>query len=230
MLRIKIFEIFKIYLCLLLLIPCCSNNPEQKIYKTTTALEGLQMFTDVDSYQHDVILEIPFKSKVEIVDKKKYYIPDDQIVSSTYSKVKYKETIGYVHEDGLSEKDDIPFINDRKYNLPIDEFDYDRMSVIKALKRYMLNTNYYKDKISYYYIDNPQMFSLYGKNCDDTEIKVVAIMLNSKVDSGYSRMICFKVDNKKFAFYCDSPVEIEDKIVIEENIKDDIKNPNDCYP
>jgi hypothetical protein len=171
MLRIEII------LCLLLLVPCCSNNSGEKIYRTATAIEGLQMFSDVDSYQNEIILEIPFKSKVELVDKKKYYIPDDKIVSSEYSKVKYKEIIGYVGTDSLSERNDIPFVDDIKYDLPKDEFDYDKISAIKALKEYMLNVKYYNDKISYYYIDYPQMFSLYGTNCDNMKIKIIAIFI-----------------------------------------------------
>ena len=223
MLRIEII------LCLLLLVPCCINNSKEKMYRTTTAIEGLQMFTDVDSYQNEVILEIPFKSKVELVDEKKYYIPDDKIVSSEYSKVKYGVAIGYVVSDYLSEKNDIPFINDIKYDLPTNEFDCDKMNAIKALKKLMLNREYYKDKIFYYYIDDPQMFSLYGKDCDDIEIKIVAVMLNSKINSSYNRMICFKVKNSKFISYYDYQTEVQDKIAIEENIRD-IKDPDNCYP
>jgi hypothetical protein len=208
---------------------CCTNNSKEKIYRTTVAIGGLQMFTDVDSYQNEVILKIPFKSKVELVDNKKYYIPDDKIISSEYSKVKYGVAIGYVAADGLSEKNDIPFIDDIKYDLPADEFDYDKMSAIKAFKKFMPIDKFFKDRLSYYYIDDPQMISLYGLNCDDVEIRVIAIIVNSKVASYYSRMICFRVENNKFVFNYDLPIEVEDKIVIEENVRD-IKKPTDCYP
>ena len=166
---------------------------------------------------------------MEVIDNKKYYIPDDKIISSAYRKVKYKDTVGYVSERSLSENNDIPFIDNRKYELPEDEFDYDKMNAIKALKKLMFNRKYYKDKISYYYIDDPQMFSLYGIDCDSLKIKIIAIILNSKVVSYYSRLICFEVKNNKFIPYYDLQIEVEDKIVIEENIKYYIRNrPSDC--
>ena len=205
---------------------CCSSNSEKKIYRTTTAISGLQMFTDVDSYQNEVILKIPFKSKVELVDEKKYYIPHDKIVSSEYSKVKYGVAIGYVNSGSLSEKDDIPFIDDIKYNLPVDEFDYDKMSALKAFKKYIHSYEYYKDKNFFYHTNDPQIFSLYGKDCDDMEIQIVAIILNSKVDSGYSRMIGFKVENSKFIFYYDFTME-ESKIGIK-RILNHIRSGGEC--
>ena len=216
-------RILKIFLCLLLLVPCCKNNSDKKIYRTTTHDKlGLQMFHD-NPIKNDVdlLMHIPFKSKVEIIDNKS---------TDGYVKIKYKDIIGYVYKKYLSEKDDMPFIDDRKYDLPADEFDYDKMSAIRALKKFMLNIKYYKNEISYYYTDDPQMFSLYGKDCDNMEIKVVTIILNSKINSGYSRMICFRVANKKFVFYYDLQTEVEDKIEIEENIKYYIRYRSDCDP
>ena len=221
MLRIKII------LCVLLLATCCSNNSEKKVYRTAIHPSGLQLFTDVISYQDKIILEIPFKSKVELVDNKKYYIPDDKIVSSEYSKVNYKGTIGFVMSNGLSERDDVPFIDNIKYDLNKDEFDYDKINVAKAFKAFLLNPELYKDIIFYYYTDNFQMFSLYGKDCDGVEIKIIAIILNSKIAPYFSRMICFEVKNNKFIYYYDFPVEVEDKIEIKENTKY-IKDPTDC--
>ena len=212
----------EIILCLLLLVPCCSNNSEKKIYKTTTSLLGLQMFSD-NPIKNTVnpIMYIPFKSKVEVIDNKSI---------DEYVKIKYKDTIGYVYEGYLSEKDDIPFINDIKYNLSIHEFDYDKMSLMKTLKKFMLNDEFYKDEISYYYTDDPQIFSLYGKDCDNIDIKIVGVIINSRIDSSYSRMICFRVKNNKFIYYADLKIEVEGEIVIEETIKHFLRYPPDgCW-
>ena len=54
-------------LCLFLILFSCSQK--EKLYKTTVVPEGLQMLSTVD-WQREKILKIPYKSKVELVDKK----------------------------------------------------------------------------------------------------------------------------------------------------------------
>ena len=198
----------------------CSNNSGKKIHRTTVALTGLPMHLD-NSIENLVnpIMHIPFKSKVEIIDNKSI---------EGYVKIKYKDTVGYVHKGYLSERDDVPFIDDIKYNLPIHEFDYDKMTAIKALKQYMLTDKFYKNESFYYYTDDPQIFSLYGKDCDGVAIKVIAIIMNSKINVLYSRMICFKVKNNKFIPYSDSSVESQGKLLIESYLEYQIRNPQDC--
>lgn len=222
MLRINII------LCLLLILFSCSKNEtEVKLCKTAVDLEGLQLLMDLES--HKEISKIPFKSKVDVVDKKKYYFMNDK--SLEYSKVKYKEKIGYVRSVFLSDKDDEPFVDDVKYDLHIAEFDYDRNSAIKTFKKFMHNDGYYnfKNMISYYYIDDPQIFSLYGTDCGSREVKLIAILLNSKVASYYNHIIYFEIKNNKFVFYRNSPVRVEDKEDIEINI-DIVRNPHECSP
>ena len=235
--KVKAAEIIKIVLSLLLLITCCSkdseqkisNNSEEKIYRTAIGEPTLSMYADPENpASHTFIMNIPFKSKVEVIDNKNI---------NRRVKIKYKDTIGYVYKDCLSEKDDLPFIENVKYNLSVHEFDYDKKSVIEALKKDMLNskfgTGFYSEiysyssyKFPYYYIDNPQMFSLYGKNCDGKKIKIVAVVMNSKIITFSSRLICFIVENNELGPYADFQIEVEDEIVIERDFET-LKNP-DC--
>ena len=198
MLRISV----ALYL-LLILFGCLKKETEVKLYKTTIHPYGLQMFTDVDSYRHEVILEIPFKSKVEMVDKKKYYIPDNKIVSSEYNKVKYKETIGYVLSEYLSDRDDLPFVDNIKYNYKLNEFEYNRNSVIKAVIDCTHDSRFFqKDESQYYYIESPQIFTLYAKDCDDSKYKMIAAVLISKLTPSFNEIICFYFEgNKLYPFF-----------------------------
>ena len=202
----------EIILCLLLLVPCCSNNSEKKIYKTAIGEPTLLIYPDPKNPVYSsAIMNIPFKSKVEVIDNK---------VINRHVKIKYKDTIGYVYKEYLSEKDDIPFIDDIKYNLSIHEFDYDKKSVIKNFKNFIVNSESYKDRLFYYYTDDPQIFSLYGKNCDDMEVKIVAVIMNSKITTSKSHMICFELDaNELVSSVSFLSVEVEDKIVIKEKLE-----------
>ena len=195
---------------LLILFSCSKKEAEVKLYKTTVGLNGLQMFSHVDSYEFEIILEIPYKSKVEIVDKKKYYIPDDKIVSSEYSKVKYKETIGYVLSLYLSDRDDVPFVDDVKYDYKLNEFDYDRDIIVKTTINRM--HKYWKDEFQYYYTENPQIFTFYGKDCDNLAVKSVVVIMVSKLSPNYNRGICYNlVDDtlvsSSFDFWDYMPIE-----------------------
>jgi len=208
----------KIVLCLLLLVPCCSKD-SKKIYRTAIGLPNLEIYPDPNNPVYSsAIMDIPFKSKVEIIDNK---------VINRHVKIKYKDTIGYVSKGYLSEKDDIPFIDDIKYNLSIHEFDYDKKSVIETLKKHMLNDNIYKKRISYYYTDDPQTFSTYGYDCDAMEIKIVSVIINSKIDTSYTRMISFKIKNNKIIHYSDLSVDSEREI--KESLEY-IRYPGECHP
>jgi len=188
MLRINVI------LCLLLILCGCSKNEtEVKLYKTTVCLQGLQMFPAVDS--SDTIFEIPYKSKVEVVDKKKYYDTRDK--SRVYSKIKYKETTGYVLSSYLSDRDDVPFVDDVKYDYKLNEFDYDRDIIIKTTINKMYKSKYWKDEIQYYYTENPQIFTLYGKNCDDLEVKRVVVIMVSKLTPNYNEAISYDLEDNK---------------------------------
>jgi len=212
-----------VILCILfILFGCSKNEAEVKLYKTTVPLNGLQMFSDVDSYKFKVILKIPYKSKVELVDKKKYYIPHDIIVSEEYSKVKYKETIGYVLSTYLSDRDDVPFVDDIKYDYRLNEFDYDRDSIIKAAIDVMHKDGFFKAEIQYYYTENPQIFTLYGRDCDNSKVKIVAVIMVSKLHPNFNRAICFEIKGNKLG-----PAFGGDISTIEELIKF-VRGPDEC--
>ena len=228
MLKGKTAKIIKIVVSLLLLIPCCSKNEaETKIYRTTIGEPILSMYADPKNPTiKTFIMNIPFKSKVEVVDNKSI---------DEYIKVKYEDTVGYVYKGYLSEKDDIPFIKNVKYDLSIHEFDYDRKSVIETLKKFMLNFDFFYNgvptyyKIPYYYIDDPQMFSLYGKDSNCMEMKIVAVIMNSKIMTSNSRIICFIVENNELIFRATLPVEVENEMVVERQLLEYLKNPNCAY-
>jgi len=191
---------------LIILFGCFKKETEIKLYKTTVNPHGLQMFTDVDSYRNEVIFKIPFKSKVEMVDNKKHYIPDDKIVSWEYSKIKYEGTVGYVLSIFLSERDAIPFVDNVKYDLKINEFDYDRNTIIKTAINCMRNNKNFKTETKYYYIEDPQIFTLYGKNCDDSEAKIVAVLMISKLTPLFNRMFCFSLEDNELVPFAEFPV------------------------
>ena len=171
--------------CLLLILFGCSKSETEKLYKTTTSLLGVQMFSNTESLKE--ILKIPFKSKVEVVDKKKYYYKNDK--SSEYSKIKYKGKIGYVLSSYLSDRDDVPFVDDVKYDYKLNEFDYDRDIIIKHTIKHL--HKYWKDEIKYYYTENLQIFTFYGKDCDNLPVKRVVVIMVSKLTPNYNRGICY---------------------------------------
>ena len=76
------------------------------------------------------------------------------------------------------------------------------------------------------YTEDPQMFSLYGKNCDNMKlnIKVVAVIMNSKILTFESRIICFIVKNNEFIFCADLQLEVGDDIALERLIPGYFKN------
>ncbi|MCL2025779.1 MAG: hypothetical protein FWG92_03125, partial [Leptospirales bacterium] len=89
--KIDMIKIFRIILCLLLFVLCCSK---EKIYRTVVYFDGVK-FNGANIYPEnpfrtykrvDPIMRIPFKDKVEVINNK----------SGGYVKIKYKDTIGYV--------------------------------------------------------------------------------------------------------------------------------------
>ena len=193
-------------LCFLLILFGCSKDETRvKSYKTTVCLTGLQMYMDLELYEE--ILKIPFKSKVEVVDNKKYYFKNS---NSIHSKIKYKEKIGYVLSEYLSDRDDVPFVDDVKYDYKLNEFDYDRDIIVKTTINRM--HKYWKDEFQYYYTENPQIFTFYGKDCDNLAVKSVVIIMVSKLTPNYNRGICYNlVDDtlvsSSFDFWDYMPIE-----------------------
>lgn len=203
-----------------------TNNSDIVInqYMTTTCIDYLQMFSSVES-SSEIIMKIPFKSKVEIIDKR---IITRNISEHIYKyiKIRYKNQIGYVYLDYLSDKDDIPFIDNVKYNYEQREFDFNE----DAVYRFAIDTlRYNKDckhiPVSYYYTENPQMFSYYTKDCDNRNIKKVLVMINSKVNKYLNRQIIIIIDNNKLKF---SGCGMGDRDNIEKLIEE-LKDPGCCY-
>ena len=188
-------KIMRLLLILICFCYCSKSDSEVKIYKTVVA-EELQMFTDVDSYKHKVILEIPFKSKVEVVNNKKYYIPNET-ASWEYSKIKYKDKIGFVLSTYLSERDDIPFVDKIKYDYSCNEFVFDKKRAIEFAEKTMIELGEKKIPLSnYYYIEDPQIFSFYGKDCCDDNVKIIMVVMVSKIHKIKNCYSVFYVKNE----------------------------------
>ena len=162
------------------------SSPDKTIYKTV-------IVSDLEIYSSnpmkgviDKIGTIPFKEKIEIIENE---------AADKYSKVKYKKTVGYVLSSYLSDKDDVPFVDDVKYDYKLNEFDYDREVILKTVINHMYK--YYKDEVQYYYMENPQIFTFYAKDCDDLEVKRVIAIMVSKITPIFNKALTYDIEDDK---------------------------------
>ena len=184
MLRINIM------LCSIIILSACSKITSNKeIYKTVVGFPDLEIYSAVP-FKGDQIGVIPFKEKVEIIENK---------ITDGYIKVKYKKTIGYVLSEYLSDRDDVPFVDDIKYDYELNEFDCDRDSIIKAAISTMHKDGYFYAEPQYFYTENPQIFTLYGKNCNGFEVKRIAVIMVSKLHPNFNSTICFELEDNKLS-------------------------------
>ncbi len=190
-------RIIKLFSLLFVLITCTIESANAKIYRTTVCPnDGLQVFSDVDRL--DKISSIPFKSKVQIIDNIKII---SKLSHDEYIKIKYKDTTGYVLAEYLSEKDEIPFVENIKYDFNLNEFQYDKGSIINAVKKRMQEEEYFKGTIPYFYVDDLQIFTLYGKDCNGLKVKRIVVIMISKLHKNFNEIICFEIENGKLVFY-----------------------------
>jgi hypothetical protein len=150
--------------------------------------------------KNSVIMRIPLKVKVEVLDEKKYYLPSNKNKDDNLrlSKIKYKDTIGYVFSGNLSERSDIPFVDNVKFNYKLNEFKYNREKAINWAKKQMIEIEKIKEPLSdEYYIDDPMIYSFVGESCDGKYIeKYILVIMISKLHRYFNLYVIINVDNK----------------------------------
>ena len=186
-------HIKRLLIILLFLICCCSkSDSDVKIYRT--AIMDVRVYADPKSRRSpgQEIGKIPFKEKVEIIDNNEIKIDDYSFI-----KIKYKDIIGYVYSMDLSERNDIPFVDKVKYDYILNEFEYDRKKVIDFAKKYMIRTGHYEESLSNrYYIDDPQVYTFYGKDCNGKVKKYIMVIMLSKLHKELNHQTIFIIDDK----------------------------------
>ena len=193
--EIIMIQIKKLLIILLVLFCCCSkSSSDTKIYRT--AILNLRVYANPEEiYFGQEIGEIPFMARVEIVDNneiKRNDNDDDNLI-----KIKYKDTIGYVYSTYLSERSNIPFVDKVKYDYSLNEFAYNRKEVIDFVKEDMIEYGRYEEPLSKrYYIDDPQVYTFYGKDCDGEDAKYIMVIMISKLHKDFNYHTAFIVDNK----------------------------------
>ena len=189
-------QIKRLIIIFLVLFCCCSkSDSEIKKYKTNV-FNRLSIFADPNKrYQWQEIGEIPFKERVEIVDTKEVKIDDYSFI-----KIKYNDTIGYVYSTYLSERSDIPFVDKIKYDYNLTEFEYNRKIVIDFTKKAMIEYGLYgsTEKLlsNKYYIDDPQIYSFYGKDCNGRDRNFILVIMISKLHKNFNHYIIFTKENE----------------------------------
>ena len=125
-------------------------------------------------------------------------IDDDRLI-----KIKYKNSIGYVYSIYLSERSDIPFVDNVKYNYNLNEFAYDREKAINWAKKAMIEYHKIKEPLSdEYYIDEPLIYSFHGKDCEGEDEKYIVLIMLSKLHRHFNHYIILTVDNEN-EYDCD---------------------------
>jgi hypothetical protein len=186
-------QIKKKLIILLLLLCCCSkSDSDVKIYRT--AIMDVRVYADPKSRRSpgQEIGKIPFKEKVEIIDNNEIKIDDYSFI-----KIKYNDVVGYVYSARLSERSDMPFVDNVKYHYTLNEFEYDRERVIYLAKESMLKYDESEESLTNkYYIDDPQIYSFYGKDCNGIVKKYIMVIMLSKLHKDLNHQTIFTIDDK----------------------------------
>ena len=185
-------QIKRLLIILLVLFCCCSKrNSDEKIYRT--AVSDLRVYADPEKrYVGQGIGRIPFKARVEIVDNNEVKGGD-----LSFIKIKYNDTIGYVNSSRLSERSDIPFVDNVKYDYTLNEFAYDREKVIDLARQAMTEYDSYTKPLTSYYIEDPQIFSFYGKDCNENDTKYILVIIISKLCKNFNyHVTLFSINSK----------------------------------
>jgi len=212
-------QIKRLLIILLVLSCCCSKSIlDEKRYRT--AVCELDIYTNPkETYVGQEIGTIPFKERVEIVDNNEVKVNDYQ----SFIKIKYKDTVGYVLSSLLSERSDIPFVDNVKYNYTLNEFEYNRKMVIDLTKKNMIEY----DKIEVpltneYYIEDPQIYSFYGDDCYGRDTKFILVIMISKLRKDFYHFTIININNKNEYYWFGSGTQYckQDNCSNSENIKD----------
>ena len=185
-------QIKRLLIILLVLFCCCSkSSSDEKRYRT--AVTGLDIYADPKNrYVGQEIGTVPFKGRVEIVDNNEVKIDDYSFI-----KIKYNDVVGYVYSARLSERKDIPFVDNIKYNYTLNEFEYNKNRAIDLAKESMLKYDEYKEPLSdEFYIDDPQIYTFYGKDCNEKDTKFIMVIMISQLHKNFNHYTVLRIDNE----------------------------------
>ena len=170
------------------------------------------------TYLGQEIGNIPFKEKVEIIGSKKVKVNDD-----SFTKIKYKDTVGYVNSTYLSERTDIPFVDRDQYDYSLNEFEYDKRRVIDSAQRTVIkDSNSIKDKLSLskIFFDDPYIYSFYGKNCNGEDERFIFVIMISKLHKDLNHYIFFTtINEREYGWYAYERGLFKDDETIKEYIE-----------
>ena len=84
-----------------------------------------------------------------------------------------------------------------EYDYDLSEFAYNRERVIYFAKKTMLKWGEMKKPLSNeYYINDPQIYSFYGKDCNGENRNYIMVIMLSKVHKNFNRGIILTVNSK----------------------------------
>ena len=190
-------QIKRLIIIFLVLFCCCSkSSSDEKRYRT--AVTGLDIYADPKNrYVGQEIGTVPFKGRVEIVDNNEVKIDDYSFI-----KIKYNDVVGYVYSARLSERSDMPFVDNVKYDYDCNEFAYDKERVIYLAKESMLKYDVSEESLTNkYYIDDPQIYSFYGKDYVGEDAKYILVIMISKLHKDFNRYTVFVIFNNKNEYH-----------------------------
>ena len=186
-------QIKRLLIILLVLFCCCSkSSSDEKRYRT--AILELSIYANTkETYASQKIGIVPFKGRVEIIDNNEVKISEYR----SFIKIKYKDTVGYVISSFLSERNDVPFVDKVKYNYSLNEFAYNRKRVIDFVKENMIKYGKVKEPLAdEYYIDDPQIYSFLGKDCDRENANYILVIIISKIHKNFNYYNVFTIISK----------------------------------
>ena len=176
-------------LLLILFSYCSKNSSDVKTYKTVV-FDRLNIYASPKDYQE--IGEVPFKARVKIVDNNEIKIGNKW----NYIKIEYNNIIGYVLSEYLSERNDIPFVDKVKYYYSLNEFTYNKKRAIDSIKKAMIKHANIKEPLSdEYYIDDPQIYTFYGKD-NEKDAKFILVIMISKIHRDFNYYTVFTINDE----------------------------------
>ena len=181
--NIKLLSLLLILFCY-----CSKSNSDIETYKTVV-LDRLNIYADTKD--HQVIGYLRFKAKVKIVDNNEIKINNQDCV-----KIKCEDITGYVYSKYLSERNDIPFVDKVKYDYNLNEFEYNKKRTIDFTKKAMIEHGNMKEPLSNeYYIDDPQIYTFYGKE-HNKNVKFIMVIMISKIHKDFNYYTVFTINDK----------------------------------
>ena len=92
-------------------------------------------------------------------------------------------------------------VDNIKYNYTLNEFEYNKNELIDLVKNYMTEYGRFEEPISTrYYINDPQIYTVFGKDCDRKDTKFIMIISISKRRTNFNYLTLLTINNKNEYF------------------------------